>query len=87
MGSYSSGGANYKIFADGSIEAELSEGTLKFASMSEFKGYLAEKKGDRASRRVIDAGGRLAPDDAPLSRKGSPMRPPPAGPLPGPRRR
>jgi len=47
VGSYSSGGANYKIFADGSIEAELSEGTLKFASMSEFKGYLVEKKGDR----------------------------------------
>ena len=47
VGSYSSGGANYRIFADGSIEAELSEGTLKFASMSEFKGYLVEKKGDR----------------------------------------
>jgi hypothetical protein len=47
VGSYSSGGANYRIFADGSIEAELNERTLKFASMSEFKGYLAEKKGDR----------------------------------------
>jgi hypothetical protein len=47
VGSYSSGGANYKIFADGSIEAELSEGTLKFVSMNEFKGYLAEKKGER----------------------------------------
>jgi hypothetical protein len=47
VGSYSSGGANYRIFADGSIEAELSEGTLKFASMNEFKGYLAERKGER----------------------------------------
>jgi hypothetical protein len=47
VGSYSSGGANYRIFADGSIEAESSEGTLKFASMREFKGYLVEKKGDR----------------------------------------
>jgi hypothetical protein len=47
VGSYSSGGANYRIFADGSIEAELNEGTLKFASMSEFKGYLAERKGER----------------------------------------
>ena len=47
VGSYSSGGANYKIFADGSIEAELSEGTLKFSSMNEFKGYLVEKKGER----------------------------------------
>jgi hypothetical protein len=47
VGSYSSGGANYKIFADGSIEAELSEGTFKFASMSDFKRYLAERKRDR----------------------------------------
>jgi hypothetical protein len=44
VGSYSSGGANYKIFADGSIEAELSEGTFKFASMSDFKRFLADKK-------------------------------------------
>jgi len=44
VGRYSSGGANYKIFADGSIEAELSEGTFKFASMSDFKRYLAERK-------------------------------------------
>ncbi len=44
VGSYSSGGANYKIFADGSIEAELSEGTFKFASMSDFKRHLAEAK-------------------------------------------
>ena len=44
VGRYSSGGADYKIFADGSIEAELPEGTFKFASMSEFKGYLAEAK-------------------------------------------
>jgi hypothetical protein len=44
VGSYSSGGANYRIFADGSIEAELSEGTFKFASMSDFKRFLVEKK-------------------------------------------
>jgi hypothetical protein len=44
VGSYSSGGANYKIFADGSIEAEVGEGTFKFVSMSEFKRYLAERK-------------------------------------------
>ena len=44
VGRYSSGGANYKIFADGSIEAELSEGTFKFASMSDFKRHLAEAK-------------------------------------------
>jgi hypothetical protein len=44
IGSYSSAGANYKIFADGSIEAETSEGTFKFASMSEFKRHLVETK-------------------------------------------
>ena len=44
VGRYSSGGANYKIFADGSIEAELREGTFKFASMSDFKRHLAEAK-------------------------------------------
>jgi len=44
VGRYSSGGANYKIFADGSIEAELPEGTFKFASMSDFKRHLAEAK-------------------------------------------
>ena len=44
IGSYSSAGANYKIFADGSIEAETSEGTFKFASMSDFKRHLVDAK-------------------------------------------
>lgn len=43
IGSYSSAGANYKIFSDGSIEAETSEGTYKFASMSDFKRHLLER--------------------------------------------
>jgi hypothetical protein len=47
IGSYSSAGANYKIFADGSIEAETREGTFKFASMSDFKRHLIETKGNR----------------------------------------
>ncbi len=47
VGSYSSAGANYKIFTDGSIEAETGEGTFKFASMSEFKRHLLQTKGDR----------------------------------------
>jgi hypothetical protein len=47
IGSYSSAGANYKIFADGSIEAETSEGTFKFASMNDFKRHLIETKSDR----------------------------------------
>jgi hypothetical protein len=48
IGSYSSAGANYKIFADGSIEAETSEGTFKFASMSDFKRHLADAKAKTA---------------------------------------
>ena len=43
IGSYSSAGANYRIFADGSIEAETSEGTYKFASMADFKRHLLER--------------------------------------------
>jgi hypothetical protein len=43
IGSYSSAGANYKIFSDGSIEAETSEGTFQFASMSDFKRHLMER--------------------------------------------
>lgn len=47
IGSYSSAGANYKIFSDGSIEAETDEGTFSFASMADFKRHLAETKGGR----------------------------------------
>ena len=49
IGSYSSAGANYKIFSDGSIEAETSEGTFKFASMADFKQHLVERKGATAA--------------------------------------
>lgn len=45
VGRYSSGGANYMIFSDGSIEAETEGGAFKFASMSEFKAYLAGERG------------------------------------------
>ena len=48
IGRYSAGGANYMIFADGSIEAETKEGTFKFASMTEFKNFLAERRNARA---------------------------------------
>jgi hypothetical protein len=47
IGRYSSGGANYMIFADGSIEAETEEGTFKFASMGDFKTFLADRKEGR----------------------------------------
>lgn len=49
IGSYSSAGANYKIFSDGSIEAETSEGTFQFASMADFKRHLVETKARAAS--------------------------------------
>ena len=49
IGSYSSAGANYKIFSDGSIEAETSEGIFQFASMSDFKRHLIETKARSAS--------------------------------------
>lgn len=45
VGRYSAGGATYKIFSDGSIEAETDRGAFRFASMSEFKAHLAEKRG------------------------------------------
>jgi hypothetical protein len=44
IGRYSSGGANYMIFSDGSIEAETEEGAYKFDSMGDFKKYLAERR-------------------------------------------
>ncbi len=44
VGRYSSGGANYSIFSDGSIEAETDQGSYRFASMSDFKAYIAAKR-------------------------------------------
>jgi hypothetical protein len=58
IGSYSSAGANYKIFADGSIEAETSEGTFKFASMSDFKRHLVEGRGRPAGEETSDVASR-----------------------------
>jgi hypothetical protein len=44
VGHYSAGGANYKIFSDGSIEAETAGGAFRFASMEAFKAYLASER-------------------------------------------
>jgi hypothetical protein len=44
VGRYGAGGANYSIFSDGSIEAETEQGAFKFASMSDFKAYIAAKR-------------------------------------------
>jgi hypothetical protein len=41
VGRYSAGGAQYMIFADGTIEAETDQGAFRFASMGEFKAYIA----------------------------------------------
>ena len=48
IGRYSSGGTNYLIFGDGSIEAETAEGRFRFASMGDFKRYLIDRKGEKA---------------------------------------
>ena len=44
VGRYSAGGANYMIFSDGSIEAETEDGAFRFASMDDFKAYLASER-------------------------------------------
>ena len=44
VGRYASGGANYSIFSDGSIEAETDQGAFHFASMTDFKAYIAARR-------------------------------------------
>ena len=51
------------IFSDGTIEAETEEGAFKFASMGDFKAYLAGKRSegaDLASRGWPDEPGQAA---------------------------
>ena len=48
IGRYASGGANYMIFSDGSIEAETDEGAFKFPSMGEFKKFLLDRNAGKA---------------------------------------
>ena len=45
VGRYSAGSANYVVFADGGIEAETKEGAFRFASMGEFKTFIAKRNG------------------------------------------
>ena len=35
----------YTLYTDGSIEAELAHGTVKFASIDELRAYLAAREG------------------------------------------
>jgi len=44
VGRYTAGGANYMIFSDGTIEAETEQGAFRFASMGDFKAYIAGRK-------------------------------------------
>ncbi len=44
VGRYTAGGAKYMIYSDGTIEAETEEGAFRFASMGEFKSYVANRK-------------------------------------------
>jgi hypothetical protein len=45
VGRYSAGSAKYKVFSDGAIEAETEEGAFRFASMREFRAYIANRGG------------------------------------------
>ena len=42
---YSAAGANYALYANGVIEAETPDGDVRFASMDEFKTYIASRRG------------------------------------------
>ena len=54
VGRYTSGGASYMIFSDGSIEAETEEGAFKFASMGDFKQFLRSRDIGKDERRRPD---------------------------------
>jgi hypothetical protein len=41
VGRYTAGGAHYMIFSDGTIEAETEQGAFRFASMGDFKAFIA----------------------------------------------
>jgi hypothetical protein len=45
IGRYSAGGANYAIYSDGSVEAEMAEGQYNFNSMSDFRAFLEDRRG------------------------------------------
>jgi hypothetical protein len=44
VGRYTAAGAHYMIFSDGTIEAETEQGAFRFASMGDFKAYIAGRK-------------------------------------------
>ncbi len=46
---YAMGDAKYVLMSNGAIEAETPEGRLSFASMEEFRAYVATRKAEAAS--------------------------------------
>jgi hypothetical protein len=44
IGRYAAGEASYVLFSDGSIEAETDAGALRFATLDDFKTYVANHK-------------------------------------------
>jgi hypothetical protein len=44
VGRYTAGGTHYMIFSDGTIEAETEQGAFRFASMGDFKAYIAGRE-------------------------------------------
>lgn len=44
IGRYSAGGANYAIFSDGSVEADMAEGQYNFPTMSDFRAFLEGRR-------------------------------------------
>jgi hypothetical protein len=44
IGRYAAGEASYVLFSDGSIEAETDTGALRFATLDDFKTYVANHK-------------------------------------------
>ena len=51
VGRYTAGGAHYMIFSDGTIEAETEQGAFRFASMGDFKAYIAGRGSTDAAAR------------------------------------
>jgi hypothetical protein len=49
VGRYTAGGAHYMIFSDGTIEAETEQGAFRFASMGDFKAYIAGRGSNDAA--------------------------------------
>ena len=44
VGRYTAGGAHYMIFSDGTVEAETEQGAFRFASVGDFKAYIAGRR-------------------------------------------